>query len=62
MNFIVFVYIAIGITLAFLAMLLYMRSVASRQQHVCPVCGERQTVELMDAKRCSQCGAPFAND
>ena len=46
-------------TLVALAFLLYTRSVASRRQHVCSQCGEKQTVELMEATRCNACGAPF---
>jgi predicted RNA-binding Zn-ribbon protein involved in translation (DUF1610 family) len=48
-----------GLCVVALGILLYSRAVASRKAHVCPQCGERITVELMDATRCNACGAPL---
>ena len=41
------------------AALVTARSMASRKTYRCPVCSEEQRVELMDASRCSHCGAPL---
>ncbi|MBN2312200.1 MAG: hypothetical protein JXR94_24690 [Candidatus Hydrogenedentes bacterium] len=38
---------------------LYLLSVRSRKQYRCPACGERLSVEHMEAKRCNLCGAPL---
>lgn len=48
-----------GLLLVALGFLFYTRAVASRKAHACPQCGERMTVELMDATRCNTCGAPL---
>ena len=52
-------YVFIAAIVIALGFVLYMRSLASRKQHTCPKCGEKQTVELMHASRCNTCGAPF---
>ena len=43
------VYAVVGILLAWLAVVLYLRSVASRKHYTCRECGEQVTVELMNA-------------
>jgi hypothetical protein len=58
---IVIVIYALGILIVVgLGFLLYFRALASRRSSVCPQCGERLTVELMEATRCNTCGAPLA--
>ena len=52
-------YVFVGLLLVALGFLFYLRSVASRRRHTCPECGEVQEVELMNASRCSTCGAPL---
>ena len=42
-----------------IAILLYVRAAESRKRYTCASCGERVTVELMDAGHCNTCGAPF---
>jgi len=44
---------------AMLALLLYLLAVRSRRSYVCPQCGERLSVEYLNAKRCNMCGAPL---
>lgn len=38
-------------------LLTYLRSLLSRKKYYCPKCGEQIQVELMEASRCSVCGA-----
>lgn len=40
-----------------LELLTYLRSLFSRKKYFCPQCGEEIQVELMEASRCSVCGA-----
>lgn len=42
-----------------LVVFLYLRSVLSRRGYRCPHCGERLSVELMQATFCNVCGAPL---
>ena len=57
---VLFVYLIVGGGVLLLALLLYMRSRASRRGLKCPQCGEYVRIELMDAnQRCSVCGAPL---
>ena len=42
-----------------IAVVLYVFSVLSRKSYRCPKCGERVSVEYMEAKRCGMCGAPL---
>ena len=51
-----------GTLLLGLAVLLYLRSVASRKRYVCPHCGDRSTVELMEAGHCSSCGSALERE
>ena len=59
MNGIIFVYLAMGVVVVGLGVLLYLRAVASRKRYACPKCGEKLSVELMKARRCNMCGAPL---
>jgi hypothetical protein len=34
-------------------------AVLSRKSYECPSCGERLTVEYMEARHCNVCGAPL---
>ncbi len=54
------IYGGIGTVLVVLGVVFYMRAVSSRKFYVCPECGERVRVELMEAARCNTCGAPLA--
>lgn len=51
-----------GLILLVLAILFYLRSVASRKHYVCPHCGDRSTVELMEAGHCSSCGTQLERE
>ena len=51
-----------GALLLILAVVFYLRSVSSRKFYVCPHCGERQRVELMDAQHCSSCGSDLQRE
>ena len=53
------VYVLVGVAVAGLGVLLYVRSLASRQAYRCPQCREVVSVELMRASRCNVCGAPL---
>ena len=52
-------YAIVFLVVVAVAGVLYGRAVASRKSYHCEVCGKRVRVELMDAKHCSQCGAPL---
>ena len=54
---ILLLYVLVGAAVIGLGVLLWLRSVASRKRYRCPQCGEAATVELMEASRCSTCGA-----
>lgn len=56
---IIFLYGIIFAAVAVFALLFYMRSVESRKSYVCPQCGEKLRVELMNASHCNMCGAPL---
>jgi rRNA maturation endonuclease Nob1 len=53
------VYGGVFLLIVALAVLFYLRSVASRRRYRCPNCGEEFRVELMEASHCSFCGAPL---
>jgi hypothetical protein len=50
------------LVIAFLAILFYMRAVASRRRYRCPNCGEEFRVELMQAGHCNFCGTPLSEE
>lgn len=56
---IVLLYVLIPLAVIGIGLLLYLRAFASRKHYVCAQCGERQSVELMEATDCNSCGAPF---
>jgi|GEM_PF-3332785 len=58
--FIVLLYVLGAALVVALGFFLYLRSVTSRRLYVCPACGEKQNVELMEATHCNSCGAPFS--
>ena len=45
-----------------LAVLFFLRAVASRKQYRCPQCGEAVKTELMSASHCNMCGAPLKQE
>jgi DNA-directed RNA polymerase subunit RPC12/RpoP len=53
-------YLMLGLGAIGLAVLLYVRAMASRAVYRCPQCQEIVTVELMQASRCNTCGAPLS--
>jgi hypothetical protein len=55
------VLIPLGVLLIALliGVMFYTFSVLSRKSYRCPKCGERVSVEYMEAKRCGMCGAPL---
>ena len=53
------IYGGIGLVVVGLAVLFYLRAVSSRKRYCCPQCGERMSVELMQATHCNMCGAPL---
>ena len=58
-SFVLLFYVALGIAVVVLGAVLFARSVRSRRRYWCRQCGERMTVELMEARNCNQCGAPL---
>jgi rRNA maturation endonuclease Nob1 len=59
---ILILYGGLGIGLVYLGVIFYARAVASRKRYFCPRCREQMTVELMEAGRCNQCGAPLERE
>jgi DNA-directed RNA polymerase subunit RPC12/RpoP len=53
-------YALLGLGALVLAVLLYVRAMASRTVYRCPQCKELINVELMQARRCNTCGAPLS--
>lgn len=50
-----------GLILGF-GIVFFLRAVDSRKWYVCPSCGERIRVELMDAGHCNTCGADLQQE
>lgn len=58
----IFLHVVIWSVVIFGALLLYLRSGLSRKDYACPHCGERLSVELMDATNCTSCGMDLRRD
>ncbi len=59
---VLFLYVGLGVAVVGLGVLFYLRSACSRKRYCCPQCGERVSVELMDAGHCNMCGAPLRHE
>jgi rRNA maturation endonuclease Nob1 len=50
-----------GLVLGF-GIVFFLRAIDSRKWYVCPQCGERIRVELMEAGHCNTCGAELQRE